>query len=91
MSTIDIQALAASMDQTLLKPTVGFTEGAKWIEANRDKGYASLLMQKVCNEADNNSIVLMLTPNEGLDDFYKSFGFKHIQFIPVKLMARTHG
>lgn len=42
MSTIDIQALAASMDQTLLKPTVGFTEGAKWIEANRDKGYASL-------------------------------------------------
>lgn len=39
---ISIKELAASMDQTLLKPTVGFTEGAAWIEANRDMGYASL-------------------------------------------------
>jgi len=42
MSDISIQELAAAMDQTLLKPTIGFAEGAKWIEANRDKGYASL-------------------------------------------------
>lgn len=39
---ITVKELAASMDQTLLKPTIGFTEGAAWIEANRDMGYASL-------------------------------------------------
>jgi len=39
---ITIKELAASMDQTLLKPTIGFAEGAAWIEANRDMGYASL-------------------------------------------------
>jgi deoxyribose-phosphate aldolase len=39
---IGIKELAAAMDQTLLKPTIGFTEGAAWIEANRDMGYASL-------------------------------------------------
>jgi deoxyribose-phosphate aldolase len=30
------------MDQTLLKPTVGFAEGAEWIDANRDRGFAAL-------------------------------------------------
>ena len=39
---MSIQTLAAAMDQTLLKPTIGFAEGAAWIEANRDMGYASL-------------------------------------------------
>jgi len=39
---VTIKELAGAMDQTLLKPTVGFTEGAVWIEANRDMGYASL-------------------------------------------------
>ena len=39
---LTIKELAASMDQTLLKPTIGFAEGAEWIEANRDMGYASL-------------------------------------------------
>ena len=42
MSDMSIQTLAAAMDQTLLKPTIGFAEGAAWIEANRDMGYASL-------------------------------------------------
>jgi deoxyribose-phosphate aldolase len=42
MSGIGIKALAAAMDQTLLKPTVGFTGGAEWIEVNRDRGFASL-------------------------------------------------
>jgi len=37
-----IEQLAAAMDQTLLKPTIGFKEGAAWIEANRDCGFASL-------------------------------------------------
>jgi len=42
MGAIGIEALAAAMDQTLLKPTVGFAGGAAWIEANRDHGFASL-------------------------------------------------
>jgi deoxyribose-phosphate aldolase len=42
MSEMRGVALAATMDQTLLKPTVGFAEGAAWIEANRNKGFASL-------------------------------------------------
>lgn len=42
MSRLDIVALAAAMDQTLLKPTVGFSAGAAWIEENRDRGFASL-------------------------------------------------
>jgi deoxyribose-phosphate aldolase len=37
-----IEQLAAAMDQTLLKPTIGFKQGAAWIEANRDCGFASL-------------------------------------------------
>jgi deoxyribose-phosphate aldolase len=37
-----IEALAGTMDQTLLKPTVGYRAGAEWIEANRDRGFASL-------------------------------------------------
>ena len=42
MTVVDPAKLAAYMDQTLLKPTVGFAEGADWIEANRDCGFASL-------------------------------------------------
>ena len=42
MSEITIGSLASAIDQTLLKPTVGFIDGAQWIEANRDMGYASL-------------------------------------------------
>ena len=42
MNGVELEALAAAMDQTLLKPTVGFGEGAKWIEANRDRGFATL-------------------------------------------------
>jgi deoxyribose-phosphate aldolase len=39
---VDVQALASCIDQTLLKPTVGFAEGAKWVEANRSLGFAAL-------------------------------------------------
>lgn len=42
MSETSIEALAATMDQTLLKPTVGFAEGALWVEANRDAGFGAL-------------------------------------------------
>jgi len=37
-----IEDLKRAIDQTLLKPTVGFRDGAAWIEANRDEGFASL-------------------------------------------------
>lgn len=34
--------LAAKIDQTLLKPTVGFSGAAEWIERNRGLGFATL-------------------------------------------------
>lgn len=34
--------MAALIDQTLLKPTVGYGTGAEWIEASRDAGFATL-------------------------------------------------
>lgn len=42
MSDMTIASLAATMDQTLLKPTAGFSAGAAWIEKNRGHGFASL-------------------------------------------------
>lgn len=42
MNDITGAQLAASIDQTLLRPTVGFSEAATWIEANRDQGFATL-------------------------------------------------
>jgi deoxyribose-phosphate aldolase len=39
---VDINTLAAALDQTLLKPTVGFGEAATWMEGSRDAGFASL-------------------------------------------------
>lgn len=42
MSSVDINTLAAALDQTLLKPTVGFGESATWMEGSRDAGFASL-------------------------------------------------
>ncbi len=42
MRAMDVDRLAGMMDQTMLKPSVGYHAGAEWIEANRDCGYASL-------------------------------------------------
>lgn len=39
---MDAAKLALAMDQTLLKPTVGFGAGAEWIEACAGKGFAAL-------------------------------------------------
>jgi deoxyribose-phosphate aldolase len=39
---MDAATLAAHIDMTMLDPTVGFAKGAEWIEANRDKGFATL-------------------------------------------------
>ncbi|MGB4592891.1 MAG: deoxyribose-phosphate aldolase [Coriobacteriia bacterium] len=40
--TIDRAALAASMDQTLLKPTVGFKAASEWFAKSANAGFASL-------------------------------------------------
>ncbi|MBF4509070.1 MAG: deoxyribose-phosphate aldolase [Aeromicrobium sp.] len=39
---MDRATLARSIDQTLLKPTVGFAEAAAWMEAGAGQGFASL-------------------------------------------------
>jgi predicted GNAT family acetyltransferase len=68
-------------------------------EGERRKGYASLLMQKVCAEADAAGKVLMLMPKpyddgpldvQALLDWYGGFGFEPIQTKPV-IMARRPG
>lgn len=68
-------------------------------EQHRGKGFASLLMQKVCAEADEAGKVLLLMAKPydegGLDrdelrEWYGRFGFKRIQADPV-LMARAIG
>jgi deoxyribose-phosphate aldolase len=39
---MDVRELAASIDQTLLKPTVGEREARRWMTLQRDAGFASL-------------------------------------------------
>ena len=78
------RALPKSMRQSVRELTSLYTP-----MDDRRKGLASLLMKKVCNEADNKHMVLLLTPDDGLSDFYKQFGFTTIQHYPKQLMART--
>lgn len=68
-------------------------------DQHRKQGYASLLMQKVCSEADENGKVLMLMPKpyQGgemdktqLADWYQRYGFEAIQARPL-IMARRPG
>lgn len=42
MSVMDAAELAAAIDQTLLKPTVGEREAREWMQGQRDAGFASL-------------------------------------------------
>lgn len=39
---MDRDALAAMLDQTMLKPTIGRVAAAAWMESNRDEGFATL-------------------------------------------------
>ena len=39
---METRVLAAAIDQTLLKPTVGFSEAGGWMEASRAAGFATL-------------------------------------------------
>lgn len=62
----------------------------------RKQGYATELVQSVCDEADANSVVLILQPKEfgksgglkELEAWYRRFGFIRTQSNPV-LMARA--
>lgn len=38
---MDTRTLAAAIDQTLLKPTVGFAEASAWMDASRDSCFAT--------------------------------------------------
>lgn len=66
-------------------------------EEERGKGYASMLLQKVCAEADAAGKVLLLNPKpydtpqlsaDELTAWYEGFGFDVIQEQPARLMAR---
>lgn len=70
------------------------------INTARQRGQASLLLQKVCAEADAAGMVLLLRPlpyddapmdRAQLMDWYSRFGFDVIQTHPVTLMARSAG
>jgi GNAT superfamily N-acetyltransferase len=61
----------------------------------RKQGFATELVKDICNDADIEGRVLMLTPKTfgrvGLEDlahWYERFGFVTIQKKPVVLMAR---
>lgn len=68
-------------------------------EQHRKQGYASILMQKVCAEADAAGKVLILIPHPfeiamsqaELTDWYSRYGFDVIQERPARLMARRPG
>lgn len=70
------------------------------LNTQRQQGFASMLLQKVCAEADKAGIVLLLHPKpyddapltrEQLADWYSRFGFDVIQTHPATLMARPPG
>lgn len=63
---------------------------------DKRKGHATSLMQIICQEADDNDMLLMLGVNpfaDGMDEtqlieWYKKFGFEVFQTEPAILMAR---
>lgn len=68
-----------------------------WTEpGSRKQGYATELVQSVCDEADASNVVLILQPKEfgksgglkALEGWYRRFGFIRTQSNPV-LMARA--
>lgn len=70
------------------------------LNTERGKGLASMLLQKVCAEADDAGMVLLLRPlpyedaplsRAQLADWYSRFGFDVIQTHPCTLMARAIG
>lgn len=67
------------------------------LEAERGKGHASMLMQKVCSEADKAGLVLLLQPRsevipqDKLLSFYEKFGFQVVQPNPIIMARQAHG
>ena len=66
----------------MLEVTHVFTE-----ESERGKGYATLMMQSLCEQASKAGKALMLMPEPELVTFYALHGFEVVQKNPV-LMAR---
>jgi GNAT superfamily N-acetyltransferase len=68
-------------------------------EPGRGKGDASALLKQVCEDADDNGIVLMLIPkpyDKGLDElqliaWYARHGFTQIQNNPTLMARQPHG
>lgn len=60
------------------------------IDGHRGKGEGTLLLKDVCDEADNeNLLLLIIADTVKLAQFYMRFGFKTIQEKPVILMCRS--
>lgn len=58
-------------------------------EEHRGKGDGTELLNEVCDQADQDNIILMITAdNQRLQSFYCRHGFVTIQDMPVILMAR---
>ena len=69
----------------LLEISNVFTE-----EHRRGEGFASKLINKICDEADEAGVGLILMPDTSvLESWYKTFGFVTIQTEPATLMARS--
>jgi GNAT superfamily N-acetyltransferase len=71
-------------------------KSVKTVKPQRHQGHASRLLEQVCEEADKNGTLLVLTPEQfdngpigskQLQDWYERFGFAVIQDRPV-LMCR---
>jgi ribosomal protein S18 acetylase RimI-like enzyme len=59
-------------------------------EQDRSQGHAGALLSKVCAEADEQSVTLVLRPDsESLIPWYEKHGFDLIQEEPVLLMSRN--
>ena len=59
-------------------------------ESQRGKGEGSILLQDVCDQADQeNLLLLIIADTVKLAQFYMRFGFTTIQEKPVILMCRS--
>lgn len=59
-------------------------------EAHRGKGEGSALLQDVCDQADNEGLLLLITADTPrLAEYYQRFGFVIIQQENVIMLARS--
>ncbi len=91
-SSLRLSFLTELQDDKLLE----LSSLATW-PSERGKGHATVLMRQVCDQADEDKTLLLLSPkafSEGgpdskkLESWYASFGFVRIQDKPEVLMVR---